>query len=266
MKASSKAPLTSRKKNWVKNRKTTIRGTKLAYNAAQQERYVKSLQFLVQSMVDETKREITKLFKSTTSKEYFTEQKEAASIVAQDESISSQARILTNKLMKKFSSLFAKKSVTIAERMLKGALQASKTSLHSSLETLSGGLSLKTGVIPKGLEDVSKALLDENVSLIKSIPQEYFKNITGSVMRSITTGQGLKDLTPDIEKYDGQTKRRAKNLALDQTRKAYNSINKQRCIALNVKKMEWLHSGGGQQPRESHQKIDGVIDFFDFKY
>ena len=68
--------------------------------------------------------------------------------------------------------------------------------------------------------------------LIKSIPEQYFKDVTGSVMRSITTGNGLADLVPEIKKYDGQTERRAKLLALDQTRKAYNSINKQRMQSL----------------------------------
>jgi SPP1 gp7 family putative phage head morphogenesis protein len=113
------------------------------------------------------------------------------------------------------------------------------------------------------MEEVAKASVAENVSLIKSIPEQYFKDITGAVMRSITTGNGLADLVSEIDKYAGQTKRRAENLALDQTRKAYNSINKQRMQAIGVRQFEWIHSGGGQVPRESHLKISGHIFDFD---
>jgi SPP1 gp7 family putative phage head morphogenesis protein len=173
------------------------------------------------------------------------------------------ARKLMNHLTAKFQALFNFKAGDLAESMVSGAAAVSKSSLHTSLKQLSGGLSLKTGVVPKGMEDVSKALIAENVSLIKSIPQQYFKDVTGSVMRSITVGRGIADLLPEIKKYQGQTERRAKNLSLDQTRKAYNSINKQRMQSIGVKQFEWVHSGGGQKPRESHLKIAGHI--FDFE-
>jgi len=205
-------------------------------------------------MTRQTKAAVAKLFTSETAKKYLT---------AQDASISSQARVLMNELLDKFSQLFSFKSKILAERMVNGAAGVSKTVLHTSLKKLSGGLSLKTGIVPAGMEEISKALIAENVSLIKSIPQEYFKNVTGAVMRSITVGRGMADLLPQIQKYDGQTQRRAKNLALDQTRKAYNSINKERMQKIGVKQFEWVHSGGGQKPRESHLKISGHIFDFD---
>lgn len=263
----ARIPLTAKKAQWVKNRQTTVRGSKLNYNVAQQLRYQNELQNLVRQMARETRSQVVKLFKSPTSKDFFEQQKEAAKpIDTMDDSLGSQARIIMNFLTDKFTQLFTKKAKGLAERMIEGTLQYSKTSLHNSLKQLSGGLSLKTGVVPEGMEDVAKATLEENVSLIKSIPQQYFKDITGSVMRSITTGQGLKDLVPELSKYDGQTERRAKNLALDQTRKAYNSINKQRLQAVGVKQFEWIHSYGGQHPRESHIKMDGHVFNFETLY
>jgi uncharacterized protein with gpF-like domain len=256
-------PLTPTKQKWSKNRKTILRGTKLNYNVAQQERYVKVLRKLVLQMTRETKKEITALFDKSFSKQFFKKQKIMA---AMDDSIASQARILMNALTKKFTALFNYRASALAQTMIEGATATSKTTLHRSLEQLSGGLSLKTGVVSKGMEEVSKALIAENVSLITSIPEQYFKDVTGSVMRSITTGRGLADLIPAIEKYDGITERRAKNIALDQTRKAYNSINAQRLVSLGVKKFEWLHSFGGQKPRQSHIKIDGHIFSFENLY
>lgn len=248
-----KPPLTKNKAKWAENRDVALRGTVLRYNAAQQEKYKRALTRLTRQMADEVKKEVIKLFKSQTAKKYF----------AQDDSIASQARILMNALLDKFTQLFSYKSRVFAENLIKGSSSTSKATLHSSLKQLSGGLSLKTGVVPKGMEEIAKATIAENVSLIKSIPEQYFKNVTGAVMRSITSGNGLADLVPEIKKYDGQTERRAKNLALDQTRKAYNSINKVRMQSLGITQFEWNHSGGGQTPRESHQKISGHIFDFD---
>lgn len=256
----AKPPLTKQKQKWSENRNVTLRGTRLNYNAAQQIKYNQQLQKLVNQMLTETKSKIIRLFKTGSSEEYF-EQQEIAS--AMDDSISSQARILMNGLTRKFSQLFATKSKPMAENMVNGAAATSKSVLHQSLKQLSGGLSLKTGVVPEGMTDIATASVAENVSLIKSIPAQYFKDITGSVMRSITTGNGLADLTPDINKYAGQTTRRTRNLALDQTRKAYNSINKARLQSLGVKQFEWLHSAGGQYPRKSHIDISGHIFSFE---
>lgn len=253
-------PISRKKFNAIRKRDTTLRGTRLSYNASQQQKYVRALERLVRQMADETKKQVGKFFNGEIADEFFAQQEEAS---AMDASIGSQARILMNALTRKFTGLFSLNARKLAESMVEGASKTSKSTLHSSLGKLTGGLSLKTGVVPQGMEDVTTATIAENVSLIKSIPSQYFKDVTGSVMRSITAGQGIKDLIPEIQKYDGQTYRRAKNLALDQTRKAYNSINKQRLQSLGVKKFEWLHSSGGQRPRESHIKISGHIFSFE---
>ena len=256
----AKPPLTPRKSKWAENRNVALRGTRLNYNAGLQQKYEQNIARLIRYMAKETKREINDLYRSQLGVDYFRHQKEVA---AMDASFASQARILMNALMGKFTQLFETKSKSLAARMIEGTMKISQSSLYSSLKQLSGGLSLKTGVVPKGMEDVAKASIEENVSLIKSIPQQYFKDVTGAVMRSITTGRGIADLVPEIQKYNGQTERRGRNLALDQTRKAYNSINKQRMQAVGVKQFEWVHSGGGQVPRKSHQEMDGNIYSFD---
>lgn len=244
----------------AKNRDNVLRGKRLSYNAAVQQRYVAALKKLLKRMVIETELQITKLFEGKTSEEFFETQKLAA---AMDASLSSQARILMNFLTSKFDKLFKLKAKSLSEEMLKSTFKVSETSLHSSLKQLSGGLSLKTGIVTAGTEDVATAIIAENVSLIKSIPQQYLKNVTGAVMRSITTANGLATLIPEIHKFSSQSARRVKNLALDQTRKAYNSINRQRMQAVGVKRFEWIHSGGGQHPRKSHIALSGGIYSFD---
>ena len=252
--------LTAERKKWVGKRDTTLHGKRLTYNASQQQKYSSALLNLVREMTEITRREILTLFRNETATEYFKKQKKMA---AMDDSLAAAAKRLIAKLTTRFDDMFNSSSVDLSKKMVEGAKQTSETALKSSLNQLTGGLNLKTSVVTKGLEDVSQATVNENVSLIKTIPQQYLGDVTGAVMRSITTGNGLQDLILFIEKYDGMTQRRARNIALDQTRKAYNSINKQRLLTLGVKKFKWLHSGGGQHPRKDHIAMSGNIYSFD---
>lgn len=240
----------------MRKKNNVLKGSRLAYNAAQQARYVSALERLVRKMTTETNRQIKKLFNGEVSDEFFKSQ-------AMDASIASQARILLNALSRTFDNLFNLKASILAEAMVRGAEKTSATTVGKSLKELSSDLTLKTSVVSAGQEEVAKALISENVSLIKSIPEQYLKNVTGSVMRSITTGRGLSGLVPDLQKYQGQTQRRAKLLALDQTRKAYNSINRQKLMANGIREFIWQHSGGGLHPRESHIKLDGMTFSFE---
>lgn len=247
--------LTRKRKEWADARGTAplFKGLTLQHSAAVSTRYVLALTALTAQMTAQVKREIVKLFASDTAGAHFGE----------DASIASQARILTASLTDRFQALFDKKAQPLAETMVAGADKASTSALHSSLQKLSGGLSLKTSVSDPTLQNIYKASVAENVGLIKSIASEYLQKVQGSVMRSITTGRGLQDLVPAIEEYEGQTHRRAKNIALDQTRKAYNSINKGRMEKIGVQQFEWIHSGGGAHPREDHIELDGKIFSFD---
>ena len=252
--------LTKKRAKWVKNRNTVLKGSRLAYNAAQQSRYVAALESLVRKMTIETKRQITKLFKGQISNEFFEKQEELA---AMDSSLASQARILLNSLSRTFENLFNLKASFLAITMVNGAAKTSAATVGETLKQLSGGLTLKTSIVSEGQEEVATALIYENVKLIESIPKQYMNDVIGSVMRSITTGEGLADLVPDLQKYEGITYRRAKLIALDQTRKAYNSINRQKLLNNGIREFVWRHSGGGLHPRESHIAIDGKTFSFD---
>lgn len=245
--------LTKKRIEWAEKRSEphSFKGKKLNYNAGVQDRYIKDLTALVVQMAKQTNREIDKLFRSEMPN------------TAMDASISSQARILTNQLRAKFDALFNRKAKLLAERMVNSQDKTSKSTLYNSLKELSGGLSIKTDVTTGPLKEVIKATITENVGLITSIPTQYFEQITGATMRAITNGGGLPAIRQELMKREGMTIRRAKNIAMDQTRKAYSSINRVRMEAIGIKKFEWVHSGGGQEPRKLHQEMNGNIYSFD---
>lgn len=246
----AKKLLTVRKEKWVKQFKPQyIKGPVIAYNAAVQDRYAKSLDALVAKMIAETEKEIKRLFKKEAAKEYF----------AEDASVSAQAKMLANALQKKFESLFNLKAPELASGMVNATESASEVALKGSLKELSGGLTLSTDILTGPLKEIVKASVAENVALIKSISSNYLGKVNAAVLRSITTGNGLQDLVPFLAKQKDITLRHARNMALDQTRKTYSHINASRLQQLGVKEFEWIHSGGGQRPRKLHKAMNGKI-------
>ncbi|WP_413194559.1 phage minor head protein [Pararobbsia alpina] len=107
--------------------------------------------------------------------------------------------------------------------------------------------------------NVLQASVAENVSLIKSIQEQYFTQVEGLVMRSITAGRDLKTLTDELEQRYCIARRRAKFIANDQNNKATAQMARVRQQSLGCKKARWRHTGGGKHPRESHVAADGKI-------
>jgi SPP1 gp7 family putative phage head morphogenesis protein len=223
-------------------------GKPLMVNAAVQRRYTAALEVVIDRMLKQTRRAFEKLFAEPHAVAY-----------AEDASTASQARILASALRQKFEAMFADIAKPAAERMVRDTEKASAATMGSSLKEISDKLTLKTDVLTGALRESMKASVNENVALIKSIPSQYLDQVEGAVMRSITTGNGLQDLMPALQNYEGVTKRRARLIAQDQTRKTYSAINKHRMSALGIRKFKWLHSAGGQHPRRDHIAMSGQI-------
>lgn len=246
--------LTKRKQAWVDRRKPdVINGPTINPNASIAARYNEKLDALIKKMTEETERKLRRLFNGETAEEYF----------AEDASMSSQARILMNALLKKFNKAFTEASKPYAEAFANQSNAASSSAVHSSIKELSGGLSLPTANLYGDLKDVLNATVAENVQLIKSIPQKYLNAVQGAVMRSITTGTGQEDLMPFLMKYKGVTYKRARFIAIDQTRKAMTNMSKNRLENLGFKQFRWRHTGGSDHPRELHVRMNGEIYDFD---
>jgi SPP1 gp7 family putative phage head morphogenesis protein len=256
-----KFKLSKEKYEWGRIRKNTvIKGDPLNYNAGEQAAYIKSINELVTPMIKEVERSVIRFFEGGLAESFFEEQQFLA---AMDASISAQSKKLMEKLTERFTQIFEKSAKTKAERMVDASAKLSANTLKKSLQVLSGGVMLKTNVLTGPLKEVTKSIVTENVSLIKSIGDAYLKRVTGQVLRSITTGNGLSDLIPALRQYKGITERQVKNIALDQTRKTYNAVNKQRMQTVNITTFEWIHSGGGQHPRKDHIALNGKVFSFD---
>ena len=228
----------------------TIAGA-LRPNAGIAADFAKPVENAITAMFKDVRRELEKVFKETNFNS------------AMDASTASQARIVINALMATWQIKFndiAKKAV---DRMIERTIRNSTVTLGMSLKDLSEDFKIDTSFRNEQLSEVIKASTQEAANLIKVIPQRFINEVQGQVMRSITTGKGMEDLVPFLtKKYKGNI-RRARLTALDQTRKAYQSINTSRLKTLGVKSFIWIHSGGGKEPRIEHIRMSGNEYSFD---
>ena len=226
-------------------------GKALRPNAGISADFAKPITKLIGLMYRDALRELTKVFEDTS----FTS--------AMDASTTSQARIILNWLLRKWSKRFDDTAKSIVDRMIARTLKNSSVTLGLSLKEVSKDFEIDTTLINERLNEVIKASTQEAVMLIKRIPERFLGDVQGQVMRSITTGNGMKDLVPYLtKKYNGDIKH-ARLTAADQTRKAYQSINTSRLKTLGIKKFVWIHSGGGKVPRVDHIKMSGNEYSFD---
>lgn len=104
-----------------------------------------------------------------------------------------------------------------------------------------------------------QAHIQENVALIKSIPEQYASQVEAAVMRSVAAGGDMKALTDELEQRYNITRKRAAFIAKDQNTKATSQLNAARQTGVGIEFGEWRHSGAGKHPRPKHKKADRKI-------
>lgn len=113
-------------------------------------------------------------------------------------------------------------------------------------------------VIPKSLRQVMAGHINENVDLIKSIPEQALLKIKESMYRCLTNGLSVEELTRQIAHAGDLTMRRATLIANDQTRKIFQNLTLRRFQQIGIRKAQWYHTAV-RYPREYHmRRWDGV--------
>lgn len=169
--------------------------------------------------------------------------------MAFDASPVAQLRIELNKLARRWFKRFNDIAPRIAEEFARSATRQSDRRLMQIMRD--GGLVVDMQLTPE-LREILKAAVAENVQLIKSIPQQYFTQVQGSVMRSVQAGRDLSTLTKELQKHYGVTRRRAITIARDQNNKATAIYQAERQTSIGLEDGIWLHSHGGKVPRPTH--------------
>lgn len=120
------------------------------------------------------------------------------------------------------------------------------------------GVNLQSLVQNENLEDTLIVSTNENVNLIRSIPEEYFKKIEQAVYTGTTQGSKASSLIKQIKDIGKVTTNRAKLIARDQTSKINSALSQQRQQNLGIEEYVWRTSED-DRVRESHRSKNGKV-------
>lgn len=207
--------------------------------------YNRKLNKALKSMFDDTLKTIVPTFTET---------------IAQDSVFDITVEL--NKLRKKYVEFFYKYGKELAKKFIERSIRHANISVKKAIEPIAKkDFKLAGSIINEANRDIVTMAIYNNVSLIRSIPEEYYKNVTGIVSRSMQGGS-IKEMEDELVKFinlEGKKARdRAKLIAYDQTRKVYSDIALQKIKDAGFTKVRWVHSGGDKVPRCYHiRKWDG---------
>lgn len=97
-----------------------------------------------------------------------------------------------------------------------------------------------------GAEDWLREQLDlatqENMRLIRSIPEQLLGDVQRIVVQGAMEGRHALEIGKQIEERFGMTERRARGIARDQTSKWHSAVHRLRCVDAGVTELEWSTS------------------------
>jgi|ERR1700759_1047970 len=174
--------------------------------------------------------------------------------MAQDASPAKALTGILNRLRKQWQGKFDEEAPNLAQWFVMTSKGQTDRSMAKGLKD--AGFAVKFGMT-RETNDIVRAEITENVSLIKSISSQYFTDIEGMVMRSVAQGRDVGGLAKDLEHTYGVTKRRAAFMASDQNAKSTANITRANQERLGITHAIWTHSRGGKHPRPSHVAANG---------
>lgn len=223
------------------------KGKPLHYPITLERRYSREIREMVRKMTKDSRKAVLSLFMETGERKDF----------AEVGGIATHSQNLLNDLERQWSNLFSQIAEEKVRSIITRILRESKASVTSSIKALNDGVRIPVTELTPQMKEIFRASINEGVDLIKSIPDHYFSRIKGDVMRTITTPtSSLRDLSKGIAKYGDMSYRRANNIALDQTRKAYQNFNLQMLDQVGITSGRWLHTGGSLHPRHKHKAFN----------
>lgn len=212
-------------------------------NAGLRALYQKRLQKLVEAMHRSVRKWVLAAYRAN--------EPAVAKLMAEDEAPAVTISKVVRELRKQWQAKFDEGATNLADYFAKAASARTDEQLNAILKKAGFTVQFKMTAAQR---DLIQAAIQENVSLIRSIPEQYFKDVEGAVMRSVSAGHDVGALAKTLQESYGVTKRRAAFIARDQTHQASAHLNRGRQLELGIVESEWQHSGGGKHPRPSHVK------------
>ena len=182
------------------------------------------------------------------------EQAQDAILLGADASPSAKIKKILDELARRWTKRFEDYAPKLAEAYLQGMFKASDSAFRQALKE--AGWSVEFKMTP-AVRDAFNASLEENVGLIRSIPEKYLQQVEGTVMRSYSAGRDLATMVKELKQLYPAASHRAELIARDQSNKANAVVNRARQMELGITEAIWMHSHAGKTPRPDHVAANG---------
>jgi len=145
----------------------------------------------------------------------------------------------------------------IAQRFVQGVSFFNRSNINDQLRVK--GIDPTTG--EPWLDAFVRASVQENVTLIKSIEQDYFKRVESIILQGVKNGQSIPDIASAIKGTADISYNKAKFIARDQTGSIIGQMTAKRHQAAGAPRFQWSTSGD-RRVREEHAHFDGKVYYY----
>jgi len=110
---------------------------------------------------------------------------------------------------------------------------------------------VSTLIGPGDVQETLGAVVERNVALVSSVSDEARQRISEAVFRGFTNRTPAEEVGRELRQAVDMGRRRARNIAADQTVKLASALNEERRRQAGITAWEWLHSAK-LHPRQAH--------------
>lgn len=222
-------------------------------NRSERAKYQRELQAIVKGLQDATRNELFSVLKRL-------EADYTQKTITSDAAINDAYAGEINKVIRSMSNRarrVSEVSENIASEWANGVDSKQRAQFYNSIKRTIG-VDLNGIVQEPGLRDTLDSRIATNVSLINSLPDEYYKKISTIVNDMTSNKNPSNSIIKELRKVGIQTQSRAKLIARDQTQKLNATITQTRQEALGIEEYEWSTSGD-ERVRKTHADNNGKI-------
>lgn len=159
------------------------------------------------------------------------------------------------RLSAQWLSNFTEVSENIAKWFATQNLNYSRARIRKSLRDVGFSIKFRN---TRRTQSIIGAAVKENVSLIKSIPEQFLRDVEGIVQRGVMEGRNLAGIKKELAARYPITERRARLISIDQTNKLTSVITKSEYQEHGLTRAIWRHNPGGSKTyRPEHVGWDG---------
>lgn len=122
----------------------------------------------------------------------------------------------------------------------------------------STGVDISALIGPADARLTLQAVIESNVALVKSVSDQARTRISEAVFRGLRENRPSREVAKELREALGMSRRRALNIASDQSVKIHSALNEERRREAGISAWKWLHSGKVHF-RDVHKARDGKL-------